>query len=326
MSGFTSKNMKNRLSLRRHRCLFPLVFFLLLAIPCTGKDRSAVQKVWSECPIIDIHAHIGKFKGFDLSASTLESNVERYGIALALVSNIDGAELPGTTQNLSEQQANEVTDRFVREHKRFRGLLWARPEDGSVAKLEPFLSLKDAEGLPTFVGIKFHPEFNKFGADDPRVDPYLSLCERYKIPAVFHCGSDGCGSSAKRIYAVARRHKQVPIVLYHMGFGSNHTEAIEAVRNAKQSGDAQLYLEVAQAEPDAVLKAVEKVGSGYVLFGTDATYFGEHHYAHYEPLLLRLHAALSAVEFKQIVTANAAKLFKLPARLLNDSTTEKKRY
>src|ERR1051326_3763088 len=54
---------------------------------------------WAEYRIIDIHAHIGNFREYDLSLPTLLHNVESYGIRLALVSNIDGAELPGITPN-----------------------------------------------------------------------------------------------------------------------------------------------------------------------------------------------------------------------------------
>lgn len=112
--------------------------------------------------MIDIHAHIGQFSGFDIGTQNLIDEVQRSGIVLALVSNIDGADVPNTRQ-LKETEANEVTADLVRSHPdMFRGLAWARPEDGSASKLAPLFALKDDNGKAIFVGVKFHPEFNQY--------------------------------------------------------------------------------------------------------------------------------------------------------------------
>ena len=152
--------------------------------------------------VIDIHGHIGSFKGFDLSTETLLKNVEEYGVRLVLVSNIDGAELP-ETENVDETTANQRTADFVRNHKKkFLGLLWSRPNDGSPAVLEQFLA--DTTTRRLFVGIKIHPEMNHFPANDPKVDGYLALCERYHIPAVFHSDISDSNGDPRKIYAAAR--------------------------------------------------------------------------------------------------------------------------
>ncbi len=269
--------------------------------------------MWTSFNIVDIHAHIGTFEGYDLSAPTLLKNLDKYGIRLALVSNIDGANLPGTTKNLNEKKANEKTIDLVLKHpKLLRGLVWTRPVDGDAKNAEPFLKDSvDSENRPIFVGVKFHPEFNKFAADDKRVDPYLKLCKKYGVPAVFHCGGAASPSSPLRIYNVARRFPTVPIVLYHMGFGGGHDSAIDLVSQSITRGDALLYLETAQADPVAVMRAIKKVGSKRVMFGTDATYFGAKHYENYESLVEKLKNELTQSEFDDIVRINAIRLFKL---------------
>jgi hypothetical protein len=269
---------------------------------------------WGEHRIIDIHAHIGSYQGYDLRTETLMSNIERYGIRLALISNIDGAELPGTTQNLDETTANRITAETVRRYPdKLRGLVWTRPEDGSPEQVEPFLrdSLTTSVNPRVFVGMKIHPEMNHFPADDPRVDGYLRLCEKYQIPAVFHCDRAGSNAAPEKIYAAARRHPNVPIVLYHMGFKGPHDAAIAAVKEAMTKGDAQLYLETSQADPQAVLHAVKALGSERVLFGTDATYYGQAHYAKYEALFNRLKKELAVEDFAKVIRGNAERLFRL---------------
>lgn len=270
--------------------------------------------VWAGDRIIDIHGHIGSYRGYDLNTATLLDNIQRYGIRLTLVSNIDGAELPGTTLNLDELSANLATIETVRRYpEKLRGLLWTRPKDGSPAKLESLLAekLTAKSSDPLFVGLKIHPDMNHFPADDARVDAYLKLCEKYRIPAVFHSGKAGGDSDPARIYAIARRHPTIPIVLYHMGFGRDHANAIAIAKEAFTKKDARLYLETAQAEPDAVFRAIEELDSEHVLFGTDATYYGRDHYARYVELLARLKRELQPNDFQNVVYRNAERLFRL---------------
>lgn len=283
--------------------------------PSPAQKNSPRSGVWSAHRVIDIHAHIGSYKGYDLSTPTLLLNMEHYGIRLALISNIDGAELPGITLNLDEKKANEATAAHIRRYPgQLRGLVWTRPQDGSPANVEPFLrdSIATGPSPRVFVGMKLHPDMNHFSADDGRVDGYLRLCEKYGIPAVFHSGNDDTSNAApQKIYAAARRHPAVPIILYHMGFLGPHASAIAAVKQALRQGDAQLYLETAQADPAEVLRAIKELGSDRVLFGTDATYYGKEHYQHYETLVTRLQEELAAEDFVKVMRGNAERLFKL---------------
>jgi hypothetical protein len=259
----------------------------------------------AEKRIIDIHAHIGSFAGFDLSLETLLANLRRHHIRLALISNIDGAELP-QTRNLDEIAANKITLETIQLYpKLFRGLAWGRPNDGSPANLEPFL--RDHH----FVGIKLHPEMNHFAADDSLVDGYLSLCEKYGAPAVFHSGKSRSHSDPQKIYRAAQRHPTVPVILYHMGFKGPHDDAIAAVKESLQKRDARLYLETAQADPPAVLRAVRELGAERVLFGSDAAYYGQGHYERYLPLFELLRQQLRDDDFAKVMWGNATRLFKL---------------
>ncbi len=258
--------------------------------------------------IVDAHAHIGSFRGYDIGESILMESMQESRIAFAIVSNLDGAGLKGITGDLDETAANQATLKFVQGHpKQFRGLLWARPENGDPAKLQAFL---DGE-RGVFVGIKFHPEFNRYTADDPRLDPYLQLCEKYELVAVFHCGRNDGNSAPEKIYAAARRHPTVPFVLYHMGFFGPHDAAVAVAKRAKQQRDALLYLETAQAAPDAVLSAIRTLGSEHVLFGTDATYYGKQHYSRYDSMLRLLQNNLTGQEYANVTAGNAIKLFRL---------------
>ena len=287
---------------------------LVLVVHFTQESVVAQEKntrakpVWAGLNIVDVHGHIGSFRGYDLRTETLLDNIDRFGVTLVLISNIDAAHLPGKTLDLDEVTANRVTLATVRQYPdKLRGLAWTRPTDpqGSPQNVEPFL--RDHG----FAGLKFHPEMNQFPADSSCVDGYLALCEKYRVPAVFHCGASGSESAPERIYAAGRRHPSVPIVLYHMGFLGPHDQAIAAVKEALDNGDAQLYLETSQADPEAVCQAVALAGADRVLFGTDATYYGSQHYEKYVAMIERLQKDLPASDFAKVVRENARKLFGL---------------
>jgi predicted TIM-barrel fold metal-dependent hydrolase len=281
---------------------------LLLSAFCSF----AKTEDWSAFNIIDIHAHVGSFRGFDLSLPNLQENMQKYGIKMAFISNINAAELSRVTPNSDEVEANEAIVKIVTsEPDRFRGLIWARPNDGSPQQIERFLNMKLVDGFPLFVGIKFHPEMNHFRADDPKVDEYMKLCEKYKIPAVFPSGKPTSNSSPERIYNVAKRHPSLPIVLYHMVAFGPHDPAIRVAKESLKNQDANLYLETAQAHPDAVIRAIEELGSSRVLFGSDASYYGKNHYERYSRLIERMLKELETDEVNEVLNGNARRVFRL---------------
>ena len=279
--------------------LFRFLLLILLTFPASAEQNSC---------LIDVHTHIGTFRGFEIGEKFLLESMNRYHVHYGLVSNIDGANLPNLTRNLDEVKTNQETAAFVKRHpKQFRGLLWARPRDGSASGLEKLLA--DQKGI--FVGIKFHPEFNQFSAEDERIQEYLRLCEKHKLVAVFHTGRKGSNSDPEKIYSVARQHPGVPFVLYHMGFFGPHEDAIRVAAEARKKQDAKIYLETSQADIDAVLLAIEKLGSDAVLFGTDATYYGRDHYGRYQKLLKTLREKLPSSDYFRVTAGNAIRIFNL---------------
>lgn len=267
---------------------------------------------------IDCHAHVGAFEGYDLTEETLLHELAEGEVALALVSNIDGAEVPGKTRGLDESAANRAASHAVRRHPdRLRGLLWGRPDRGDARSLVPFFrerlrgNVGGAWTRRVFVGIKLHPEMNGFPADDPRVDPYMVLARDHDVPVVVHCDGTVDEASSTRIHALARRHPEVSVVLYHMGFGGPYEPSIREVEEALRTGDADLYLETAQAPVEAVLDALRRVGAARVLFGTDATYFGRGHYERYQALRAALAGSLDPDDLDRVMGGNARDLFRL---------------
>lgn len=292
--------------------LFIFSIIIIGMFGCTGffgcaSGFESINKddVIHEPGIIDVHGHIGEFSGFDLSLETLLKNVKENNIEYVFVSNIDGAAIRAT-KNGDEKDINEETYRVCTQNSNLKPLAWAKPggSKASADKIEPFLRDKH------FYGIKFHPDFNNFSASSNEVIPYLKLCEKYHVPALFHCGSSP-RSNAEEIYKAAKKFPTVPFVLYHINFNGDYASSIAVAKQAKEKKDAIIYLETAQATQDAVIRAIKEVGADRVVFGTDATYFGRYHYQYYAPILKAVKAAVPAADFRHYIHDNAVELFHL---------------
>lgn len=299
------------------------VLLMLLVAGCSPRASHPEPSDWRDLNVVDIHAHLGTFGSFDLRLETLLGYIERSRVRLALVSNLDGSSAQPTRQ-LGSSAANQVTLETVRRHPgRLRGLLWANPADATAAELEPFVAATidgNPAGERAFVGLKLHPDFDRFLADDRRVDPFLALCRRHQLVAVFHAGPPGGPSAPERIAAAARRHPTVPVVLYHMGAdgfdggsGDGQKAAIAVVEKSLAAGDANLYLETSQTPVEWIVEAVRRVGEDRVLFGTDATYYGAAHFETYAPNVSRLRRELSPSALAAVMGGNARRLFPLGA-------------
>ena len=291
----------------------PVLVALVLTLPLLVAEPAlaADQNKWRSLDVVDAHGHVGDFEGFDLDLEHLLKNAERYGVEKVLVSNVDGAELEETA-NLDEVETNRRALEIIEQHPELlRGIVWTRPTDGSAEAVVPFLAKRLANGERAFVGLKIHPEMNDFPADDPRVDPYFELAAERGVPVVYHCGKPGTNSAPSKILGAARRHPDVPVILYHMGFKGPHEPAIDAVRAAVVREEADLYLGTAQADPAAVVRAVTELGADRVVFGTDAVYYGAEHYEHYEPMIEALDEALSKEDLALVLGGNARRLFGL---------------
>src|SRR6185369_15280817 len=118
---------------------------LILATTCTlGCPESGKEEkvgYLDEPGLIDVHAHIGEFKGYDLSLNNLLKNIEENKVEYAFISNIDGAAIPGVTANGDEVKINEETARVCAAHPKLKPLAWSKPgaEGASAANVEPFL-------------------------------------------------------------------------------------------------------------------------------------------------------------------------------------------
>ena len=260
--------------------------------------------------IIDSHVHLGKMGGKTYRPETLvefstpneqgKSVKAFFASALECLVKENGKYAENETsgnlnmvQNIKNANAQDV----------IKPLLSCQPDCGNADNIETLL--KSGE---KFYGFKFHPMGAGLNADSTLYDPYMKLAQKYKLTTVFHSDATGTMADPRRIYNLAKRTPNVPVVLYHMslapakkvsdltedeinqrGIGNArdkwiwdvrekwNQDGIDAVKESLTKKDANLYLETSWTKPETVVKAIKEVGADRVLFGTDAPIgdFGE---------------------------------------------------
>lgn len=116
-------------------------------------------------------------------------------------------------------------------------------------------------------GIKLHPDFQGFNADDPKMDKIYSIIDN-RLPLLIHSGDEKLDSSSpKRIANVLDKFPRLTMVAAHLGGYRKWQEAMEYLvgRNLyMDTSSAIQYMDLAFAT-----KFIKKHGTNRIVFGTD---------------------------------------------------------
>ncbi|MBR1724357.1 MAG: amidohydrolase family protein [Ruminococcus sp.] len=122
-------------------------------------------------------------------------------------------------------------------------------------------------------GIKLHPDYQRFLADDPRVDEMYECISELGLPVIFHAGLDVVSPDLihcppERSIKLIRRHPKLKVVLAHLG----GNEQWQQVYDILSGIDGEVYFDTAftTACPDELMLAIiRKHGVERILFGSD---------------------------------------------------------
>lgn len=236
--------------------------------------------------VIDAHGHTGKFYEDILTAEKLSDSIDiekisSYSVEKVLISNLSGIDTfshqPALESNsspiLNQKESNKEILDICKHNEKFLPIALCQPGFGSAEEIDKILN------NDKFYALKFHPYFLGVRVDDKLFDPFLNVAKKNNLPCVIHSAdgkfnfdSEENGKSAPiYLYNLAKRHPEVPIVLYHINLCENIDLGIDIVKQSLKNQDSNLYLEISWVPPDMVIKAIKTVGIDRVLFGSDAT-------------------------------------------------------
>lgn len=221
--------------------------------------------------IIDAHAHIfpdkiaeraaagiGGFYGIKIQFSgrvdsLLEIN-RKAGVDRAVVQSV--ATVPEQVHNI-----NNFISEQTRLHPELTGFGALHPDFVDIdGETERIISL----GLK---GIKLHPDFQQFNADDPKAFPIYRAAEG-RLPILIHAGDSRYDfSSPKRIYRVMERFPKLTLIAAHLGGWTKWDEASEVLAGSGIYTDISSCLYA--MPPERAEELIRKFGTDRVMFGTD---------------------------------------------------------
>ncbi|MDR2612305.1 MAG: amidohydrolase family protein [Deltaproteobacteria bacterium] len=205
---------------------------------------------------IDAHAHVGEFGswcGVGITAEGMAAEMALYGIERAIVS------YPDNRVALDAQKSFPGT---------LHALAWMNPTLPSAA--DEFRRLA-GEGL--VAGLKLHPLFDAYTANDECVFPLMEEAAARDLPVFVHSGHPPF-SLPWSIGQLAEEFPKARVVMVHMGHG--HGVYIQAAIDTARR-IPNIWLENSGMPMHTKTReAYLRVGSGRIFWGSDVPF---HHYA-----------------------------------------------
>jgi predicted TIM-barrel fold metal-dependent hydrolase len=219
--------------------------------------------------VIDVHAHLGPQVGAGVKGASYPSATADDLVKVMDAVGIDRAVVfPTHWQNrgLPADPNYEHANRYVRDAVtrlpgRLIGFGRANPNWGRAAVDE----LDRCLGQYGMRGIKLHPDWDSFFLGGPLVGPILELAADRQVPVLVYSGYP-LRAQPLQILKYAERFPSVPIILGHMAYRMA-SDAIAVAERARN-----IYLETSCQWSLYILKAVQVLGPGRVLFGSDFPY------------------------------------------------------
>jgi len=241
--------------------------------------------------IIDIHQHAGPWP-FCAETGGIALNLRlnaRRNIAAAVISSARAV-----VQDMAAGNAELARD--LAGYESLYGYVTLNPNWRAASERE----VERYGENPRFVGFKLHSTYAGCPISDPRVTALLDLVAPLHKPVLLHTWG---ASEVLALQRQADSHPGLPLIMAHAGADAWRL-AITAV-----AACPNLYLDFASSTPynGAVQRAVDILGPGQVLFGSDSTLFDPlYMLAQFDRLVLDEPARAL------VMSGNARRIFKLP--------------
>ena len=133
----------------------------------------------------------------------------------------------------------------------------------------------------------------------PLLDVIMDAAAALGVPVMFHDGTPPY-STCRQIEWVAAKHPATQVIFAHAGLGDLWRDAADAGRLHDN-----IWLEPTAAPPVAIRAALDAVGPGRILFGSDGG-FGTPDFVRY--VIAKYRYALGQQLFEQVLLENPARL------------------
>ena len=245
-----------------------------------------------ECPIIDMHGHMGPWTGFPMPRCSTEAMIgtmDECGVRLLVFSH----HLALMAPEIGNRASIEAVRRFP---DRLRAYCAINPNYPEIVErdLDSFAGLRDV-----YVGLKFLSDYHRVPLTDERCCPVWEYADAHGLLVLAHTWRDSPYDGPAQVRAVAERYPRVKFLLGH----SLHDDWPAAAQLARDFPHIYLELTALFDNRGAIEYLAGEVGSQRLLFGTDLPWFDPH-----QAIGALLSAELSDEERHDILHRNAERL------------------
>lgn len=241
------------------------------------------------CPIIDVHGHLGPFWGVYMPSADINlmiRTLKRCGVRRIVC-------VPHAAM-VDPQRGNELMQKTIDKYKGiFLGYWMINPNHPDIIEKD----LQNFANARRFVGFKFIADYHTYPITGENYIPALEYANEKKLMILVHTWGGSQFDSPKMLGRIAEKYSNINFVMGHSGFGDWET----SVQLAKELPNVYLELTAVWASHDFTTQAkgsgtpvplssflhingiiefmVERAGSKKILFGTDLPWYSPHYAA-----------------------------------------------
>jgi len=220
-----------------------------------------------DCPVYDLHGHMGPLEGACLPRCNPEDMIaamDRAGVRLTVFCHHDALFAPDIGNAINLTEVRRFPDRF-------RAYCGVNPNypDQVARDVEEFDDNRDV-----FVGFKLLADYFQVPITDERSAPAWEKANTDHLPVLLHTWGGSSYDGPQLVRQCAERYPDAQILMGH----SCHGAWEEAVQLAVDFPNVYLELTAVLDDRGAVDLFVRKAGSEKIIFGTDTPWFNHHYY------------------------------------------------
>ena len=237
------------------------------------KQQPSLQDVFfahgrvPDCPVYDLHAHMGTFYGAHLpnaQPSAMARTMRRAGVRLVVFAHHHALFSP----EFGNAPAIEAVRRYPDHFRAYCSINPNYPEQ--IARdLKTYDQFADV-----YVGFKMLADYHGIAITDARCQPVWEFANRRRLLVLLHTWGTSVHDGPVPVRQIAEKYPQARIILGH----SCHGEWDRAIALARDFPNVYLELCAVLDERGILERFVETLGSRQILFGTDFPWFNHHYY------------------------------------------------
>jgi predicted TIM-barrel fold metal-dependent hydrolase len=244
----------------------------------------------TNCPIIDMHGHLGPFYGCYLPTSPLENmrhRLKRAGVRRIVCSHHSALACDTEHGNLLMQDV-------VEQHaEQFLGYWVVNPNEPELTEQH----LQSFHKLRGFVGLKFWPDYHLVPVTSPKYARALEFADANALLVLVHTFGESPFNAPGMLGVLGERFPRARFLMGHSGYGEwersvaiaeklanvylDLTSVFQALDFSQMPGGS-LMPRAAALSPhvNGLLEyMVENAGSHKVVFGSDLPWYSQHYHA-----------------------------------------------